>query len=267
MRYWLLAGLLLFSLASQAANRIVSLAPFLTDTVVALHAEDRLVAVINDDNLPERLSHLARVGGDRSLSLERIVAQQPDLVLSWTSGNDPQTLRLLQSWGIRVVQFDPQDLQQVADSVLQLGQELGTQARAEQLVEVYQRELRRLQRPITADAPRVFLQVWNDPMYSLSGSQMVSHALSHCGAVNVFQDLPGLAPQVSREGVLAADPDIIIVLADSDQQPELWRDQWLKYPQLKAVANRRLHVLDSTQLVRPTLELVKGLAELCELVQ
>lgn len=268
MRRWLLAGLLLCSLASsQAAERIVSLAPFLTDTVVSLHAEDRLVGVVNDDYLPERLSHLARIGGYRSLSLERILAQKPDLVLGWTSGNDPQALRLLQSWGIRVVQFDPQDLQQVADTVLQLGRELDTQAQAEQLVETYQGELRRLQRPLTANAPRVFLQVWNDPMYTLSGTQMVSHALSHCGAVNVFQDLPGLAPQVSREGVLAADPDMIVVLGDSNQQPGVWRDQWLKYPQLKAVANQQVHVLDSTHLVRPTPDLVKGLAALCELMQ
>lgn len=267
MRVWLLMGLLLISVVGQAANRIVSLAPFLTDTVIALQAEERLVGVVNDDFLPERLSHLARIGGYRSLSLERILAQRPDLVLAWTSGNDPQILRLLASWDIRVLQFDPQNLQQVADTVLRLGQELGTQEQAEQLVDAYQRELRRLQRPLTESAPRVFLQVSNNPLYTLSGTQMVGRALNHCGAVNVFKDLPGLAPQVSREGVLAADPDIIIVLGDRHQQPDRWREQWLSYPQLKAVAARRVHVLDSTHLVRPTPELVKGLAALCELVQ
>lgn len=267
MRGWLLVGLLLFSLAGHSANRIVSLAPFLTDTVISLHAEDRLVGVVNDDFLPERLSKLDRVGGYRSLSLERILAHQPDVILAWTSGNDPHLLQRLESLGLRVVRFDPQDLQQVADTVLQLGHELNAQAQAQRLVDSYQRELSRLHRPVTDTAPRVFLQVWDDPLYTLSGTQMVSHALNHCGAVNVFHDLVGLAPQVSREGVLAADPDVIVVLGDNNQQPGQWRDQWLGYTQLKAVAARRVHVLDSTQLVRPTPELIRGLAALCELVQ
>lgn len=267
MRGWLLVGLLLCSLASHSANRIVSLAPFLTDIVISLHAEDRLVGVVDDEFLPERLSQLDRIGRYPGVSLERIVALQPDVVLAWTSGNDPRILQRLESFGLPVVRFDPQDLQQVADTVLQLGRELNAQPQAERLVDGYQRALNRLHHPLTNDAPRVFLQVWDDPLYTLSGTQMVSHALNHCGAINVFQDLVGLAPQVSREGVLAADPDIIIVLGDNDQQPGQWRDQWLAYPQLKAVATQRVHVLDSTQLVRPTPELIRGLAALCELVQ
>ena len=113
----------------------------------------------------------------------------------------------------------------------------------------------------------MFLQLWDNPLYTVAGDQLLSDALSLCGADNVFADLTGLAPQVGREGVLVANPDTIIALADAGITAERWLDEWRRFPQLTAVEQQRLYVLDSDLLVRPTPAIIEGVGRLCELVR
>jgi len=257
----------LFSLPAQAAaQRIVSLAPFLTDMVQLLGAGDRLVGVLDDGQLSPELAQVPRIGAYQTLSAESIVAQRPDLVLAWTSGNPPELLQRLRSWHIQVVEFDPQSLADIASATQGLGELLGQAAQAEQVLSDYHQRLQALAPPAGQLPKRVFIQLWDNPLYTVAGGQLVSDALRHCGAQNVFAELPGLAPQVGREGVLAANPDIIIALADQAVSAQPWLDDWRRFPQLKAVADERLYVLASDQLVRPTPRVVEGVAKLCALV-
>lgn len=261
----LLACVLSFS-AQAASQRIVSLAPFLTDMVMLLNSGDQLVGLLDDGQLAPELAGVARIGAYQTLSAEKIVAQRPDLVLAWTSGNPPELLERLRSWGIQVAEFDPQSLAEIASTTQAIGSLLDKPERAAQVLAAYQQQLRELEPPAGQAVQRVFIQLWDNPMYTVAGGQLVSDALAHCGAQNVFADLPGLAPQVGREGVLAANPDIIIALADQAVSAQPWLHDWRRFPSLKAVARDRLYVLASDQLVRPTPEVVQGVAKLCELV-
>ncbi|MEH6567156.1 MAG: cobalamin-binding protein [Halopseudomonas sp.] len=247
-------------------QRIVSLAPFLTDMVQLLGASDRLVGVLDDGQLPPELAHVPRVGAYQTLSAESIVAQRPDLILAWTSGNPPELLQRLRGWNIEVAEFDPQSLADIASATQRLGELLGQSAQAEQVLSRYRQQLQALEPPDGQAPQRVFIQLWDNPLYTVAGGQLVSDALRHCGAQNVFAELPGLAPQVGREGVLAANPDIIIALADQAISAQPWLDDWRRFPELKAVASKRLYVLASDQLVRPTPRVVEGVAKLCALV-
>ncbi|WP_022962930.1 cobalamin-binding protein [Halopseudomonas pelagia] len=266
MRAGWLAGLLLLSLPLAAAPRVVSLAPFLTDMLVQLDAADQLVGVLDDGQLPVELDAIPLVGRHQSLSLELILAQQPDLVLAWISGNPPELLNALETWGVRVERFDPQRLADIADMTRRLGDLLDVPVAAEALVADYERDLNNLQRPLATDAPRVFIQLWDEPLYTVSDNQLIGDALRHCGARNVFGDLPILAPQVGRESVIAADPDIIIVFSDEPAQANSWLESWFRFPKLGAVRSGRLHVLDGDNLVRPTPQIVEGLADLCGVI-
>jgi ABC-type Fe3+-hydroxamate transport system substrate-binding protein len=252
--------------SSAGAQRIVSLAPFLTDMVVQLDAADRLVGVLDDGLLAEQLADVVRVGGYQTLSRELIVAQQPDLVLAWTSGNDPQLLAQLESLGLRVARFDPQRLDDIARMTRALGELLDTPAVAEELATGFEQSLARLHRPLASDAPRVFVQLWDDPLYTVSDRQMLGDALRHCGARNIFAALPVLAPQVGRESVIAADPDLIIVFADEPAQANPWLQRWRQFPQMHAVREERLLAMGGDRLVRPTPAIVEQLEVLCGMV-
>ena len=249
----LLAGLcLLCWLATPlaAAERVVSIAPFLTDMVLQLDARSQLVGVLDDGQLHGELDKVARVGSYGTLSAERIVATHPDLVLAWTSGNPPALLERLRSWNIPVAEFDPQRLDDIDDMTLQLGELLDRKPQATVLASSFNHQLDQLREQQGANRARVFLQLWDNPLYTVAGDQLLSDALSLCGADNVFADLTGLAPQVGREGVLVANPD-----------------EWRRFPQLAAVEQQRLYVLDSDLLVRPTPAIIEGVGRLCELVR
>jgi ABC-type Fe3+-hydroxamate transport system substrate-binding protein len=258
--------LLLVSLQAGAERRIVSLAPFLTDMLVQLGATEQLVGVLADAALPVELAELPRVGAYQDLSLEAVVAQRPDLVLAWTSGNPPALLARLEQMGVEVQRFDPQRLEDIAHTLDALGRLTGTSERAAALATDFRQKLDKLERPVHAHSPRVFLQVWDDPLYTLSDTQLVGDALRHCGARNVFGELRLLAPQIGRESVIAADPDIILLLADEQGQAEPWLQRWRRFPQMQAVRTDHLYLLDSSYLARATPEIVTGVARLCALV-
>lgn len=156
----LLLALPLNLLPVQAAERIVSLAPFLTDMTLQLGAGARLVGVLDDGQLPAELSDRQTVGSYQTLSAERIVSVQPDLILAWTSGNPRELLERLRGWGIRVEQFDPQRLDDIASMTLQLGELLDQPAEAQALEADFRAQLDRLRAAPSATRPKVFLQLW-----------------------------------------------------------------------------------------------------------
>lgn len=266
MRAWLLGAIFCLSLPSIAAERIVSLAPFLTDMIVLLEAEARLVGVIDDPSLPESLEAVPRVGAYQSLSLERIVALQPDLVLAWASGNPPELLARLQTLGIEVQRFDPQTLAQIDQMSRDLGDLLNVEEHALVLSEAFQLQLARSAGAVKTAEPKVFVQLWDEPIFTIAGEQLLSDVLRHCGARNTFQTLPGLAPQVSEEAVLAAEPDIIVALAEQMTKGQEWLARWRKYERLPAVSDGRLYALQSDILVRPTPAIAQGVASFCKLL-
>ncbi|WP_394244896.1 cobalamin-binding protein [Halopseudomonas laoshanensis] len=266
MRAGWLAGLLLFCLPLAAAPRVVSLAPFLTDMVVQLDAVDQLVGVLDDGQLPLELESVPRIGSHQSMSRELILAQNPDLVLAWTSGNPPELLDTLETWGIRVERFDPQRLADITQMTRRLGVLLERSEAAETLLNGYEQKLQGLHRPVTNNAPRVFVQLWDEPLYTVSDNQLIGDALRHCGARNVFADLPIYAPQVGLESVLAADPDLILVLDDQPAAEHPWVRRWRQFPQMRAVREGQLKVMNGDSLVRPTPQIVSGVQALCALV-
>lgn len=266
MRAWLAGALLCLSLPLSSAERIVSLAPFLSDMIVLLESEDRLVGVIDDPSLPDTLETVPRVGAYQSLSLERIVVARPDLVLAWTSGTPAELLRRLEAMGIEVRRYDPQTLAQIDAMTVELGNVLGREERAAALSSSFRSELRRSAGRAGAQSPTVFVQLWDDPIFTIAGEQLLSDALRHCGAKNLFHSLPGLAPQVSVESVLAADPELIIALADQSERAQAWLDRWRAHERIAAVRQGRLYALRSDTLVRPTPAIAKGVSALCRLL-
>lgn len=272
MRGWLIGALLCLSLPLPAAQRIVSLAPFLTDMIVQLEADSRLVGVLDDPSLADSLRSVPSVGAHQSLSLERIVSLRPDLILAWPSGNSAELLARLESFGIPVQRFDPQTLDQIEQMTLELGELLDRQAQAAALSQTYRTELTRLKAwqaevMSAADLPRVFVQLWDEPIFTPAGEQLLTDALRHCGARNVFESLPGLAPQVSVEAVLAVKPDVIITLADDKRLAADWLRRWQAYPDIPAVRDAQLWTFESDALVRPTPSIIDGMRRLCTLIQ
>ncbi|TBU81053.1 cobalamin-binding protein [Pseudomonas daroniae] len=261
MRRALLALLMLQVTVLSAAERVVSLAPSLSEIVLELDSADLLVGVLDGGERPAALAHLPSVGRYGQLEMETLLALQPDLVLLWPGSVSATQREQLQRFGIPLLVLEPHSLHELAHQFVQIGEHLGRAEVGQRLHERFVAGLDELRDRYRRERPvPVFYQVWDAPLYTVGGGQIISDALQVCGARNVFADLHLPAPQVSVEAVLQRDPAVII--AGDIRQLQAWR----RWPQLTAVQREQLWGLPNKGLERASFQMLDATAKLCELL-
>jgi len=252
---WLL---LAFVWPVQAAERVLSLAPSLTEIVIELGASDQLVGVLDGGDRPPEVAGLPSVGRYGQLEMERLLSLKPDLLLLWPGSVGVAQREQLQRLGIPTYSAEPHTLDQLAAQLEHVGVQLGRAERGQQLAQAFRQRLAAMRAKYRRDVPlRVFYQVWDRPLYTVGGEQIISDALKVCGGENVFADLSLPAPQVSVESVLQRNPDVI--LASSTEQLDAWR----AWPQIKAIARQQLVVVPDKGLERPSGQMLDAVEKLC----
>ncbi|MDZ4019778.1 cobalamin-binding protein [Pseudomonas sichuanensis] len=256
-----LLALLSFGALAEAAPRVVSLAPSMTEIVVELQAEDLLVGLLDGGDRPASLQGLPSVGRHGQLDMERLLSLKPDLLLLWPGSVAPAQRDQLRRLGIETFSAEPGDLDQLITQIEAIAQRLGRDEQGRVYAASLRERLHGLRERYRRETPlRVFYQVWDKPLYTLGGRQVVSDALRVCGARNVFDDLTQPAPQVSLESVLLRDPQVI--LAGDPAQLASWRS----WPKLSAVAAGHLLVVPDKGLERPSGQMIEATARLCALL-
>lgn len=250
----------------QPAQRIISLAPYITELLFAAGAGAAVAAATEFSDYPEAARSLPQVGGGSGLDLEAITALQPDLVVAWQSGNPRGQVERLQSLGIKVFFSEPRRLQDVPATLQRLGRLAGTEAVAALQVDSFNRRYAGLHEAY-AQRPKVsvFYQIWERPLMTLNGEHLFSDVVRLCGGENVFNALPALAPQIDVEAVLQANPDVIVVAADEGDSPLL--AGWRRWPQLTAVKQGHVYAIPRDQLVRHSPRILDGAERLCGLLE
>lgn len=249
------------------AQRIVSLAPHATELIYAAGGGDRLVGAVAYSDYPPAAKNVPRVGDNRSLDLERIAALKPDLIVVWRHGNAQQQIDRLRDLHIPLFFSNPTRLDDVATSLLRLGALLGTSSTAQAAADAYRHDIAQLRARYAArPAVSVFYQVWDQPLMTINGEQLISDLITLCGGRNVFANLQSTVPTVSTEAVLAADPEVIVTAsqgATSPDRPLPGLDRWRAWPSLKATARGNLFAIDGDLINRPTPRLAQGATQLC----
>ncbi|WLE60372.1 cobalamin-binding protein [Burkholderia plantarii] len=249
------------------ARRVISVAPHATELLYAAGGGGAMVGAVAYSDYPAAARSLPRVGDNRSLDLERIAALKPDLIVVWRHGNAERQTTQLQALGIPVYVSEPRRLDDVAVSLDRLGRLLGTREVADAAADAYRRRIAALRARYAARPPvDVFLQIWDRPLMTLNGTEIVSDVLRLCGGRNVFAALKPVAPTVNDEAVLAANPEAIVATAQGATAsgaalPSLAR--WQRWPRLTAVARGNLFAIDGDLLTRPTPRLALGAEQVC----
>jgi iron complex transport system substrate-binding protein len=246
---------------AQPAQRIVALTPHLTELLYAAGAGDAIVGAAAFSDQPPAARSIPRIGDARALDLERIVALQPDLVVAWVSGSPHRQLARLRALGLTVFENEPSDFDAIASTIERLGVLAGTSGIAQARAAEFRRELARIRASYGDHAPvRVFYQVADRPLVTVSSKHVIADALRVCGAVNVFEGARNWLPRPSREAVLLADPDAIVVAAPVGTDALV---AWKRWTALRAVAAGRLYVVDPDTLHRATPRILEGVEALC----
>jgi len=248
---------------ARPPQRIISLTPHLTELLFAVGAGAQLVGVDSASDYPAAARTLPRVGDFSRIRFERILALKPDLVLVWVGGNRAADIHGLRQMGVPILHTQATRLDDVARLLRLVGQASGHAAAGEAAARDFSVRLAALQvEPARQPPVSVFYQVWDRPLMTVGGTHWISDALTVCGARNVFADLRGLSPVVSREAVLKRAPALIVSGSDA---PDM-RRPWQRFASLAAVKKDAFVRVDADRLHRLTPRLLEGVAELCAAV-
>lgn len=245
------------------AKRIIALAPHIAESLYAAGAGDRLVGTVDYSDYPPEAKKVQRVGGYSRVDLEAVAALKPDLVLAWESGNNMPQVGKLRALGLTVYVSQPNTIEHVADQLERMGRLAGTEAAANAAADRFRQRLAAI-RAANAGKPkvRVFYQIWKTPLMTVGGPQIISDAIKLCGGDNVFGHLGKMAPTVSVEAVLEADPEAIVATGMGDAKPE-WLHDWDKWTRLTAVKRDNLFHINPDIMQRHTPRILDGTEKLC----
>ncbi|BBU26870.1 cobalamin-binding protein [Burkholderia sp. THE68] len=251
----------------KPAERVVSLAPHVTELLFAAGGGVRIVGAVTYSDYPKEAQTIARVGDNKALDLERIVALHPDMIVVWRHGNAARQMDRLMALGIPIYFSEPKHLDDIATSIDKLGALLGTQARARDASDAFTRDIAQLRARYSQRPPvSVFYQVWDDPLMTLNRDNVFDEVIGLCGGVNVFAAEKPRVPTISTEAVLAANPEAIVTATPGATQPDRplpALERWKRWSSLTAVARGNLFGIDGDLINRPTPRLALGAAELC----
>lgn len=246
---------------ARPPQRIIALAPHLTELLFAVGAGAQLVGVDSASDYPQAARALPRVGDAHRVNFERLVALRPDLVVVWIDGQRALDRQRLQALGVPVLYTRAARLDDVARLLRMLGEASGHTAAGEEAARAFTSGFAALRRARGVALP-VFYQVWDRPLMTVGGRHWISEALTLCGAHNVFADLDAATSVVSREAVLQRAPALVIGGSDG---PDPRRD-WQRHTSLPAVRYGAFARVDADRLHRPGPRLLEGVAELCAVV-
>lgn len=250
------------SLAAPA-TRIISLAPHTTELLFAAGAGKSLVGVSSFSDHPAQAKDIASVGSSSALDIERIIALRPDLIVGWQSGNPARQLAQLRKLGLPVFESEPRDFDTIATSIERLATLAGTSQQGMQAAAGFRRRLAALTQKYTARPTlRVFYQIWPAPLMTLNDTHLVGQALRICGGQNIFGALKPLAPTISIEAVVTANPEVIII---SDEQSD-GLTRWRRFSSINAVKHNHLYRIDGTLINRAGPRVLDGTERLCALL-
>jgi cobalamin transport system substrate-binding protein len=246
----------------EKIDRIVSLAPSVTEIVYAVGAGGQLVGNTEYCDYPAAAKSVAKVGDTMHPSAERIIALKPQIVLVSTASQLEAFTRQLDQQNITVYVTNPQSLEDVFRSIQTLGDLFGHHdATATVVTELRSRAAAVEAATKTVKPINVFYQVSDEPLYTIGREAFLTDLIRRAGGISVTAEVPGAFPRYSDEAALAARPDAIILpsggaMATANTKPA---------PALKnspAVLNNRIYKIDENHLQRPGPRLVDGLEEL-----
>lgn len=269
-------GMLIIAWASnvpaQQPQRIISLAPHLTELAFVGGAGDQLVGVVDYSHWPEQAQQLPSIGDAFRFDMEAILSLQPTLALAWAGGTSEQAALRLSDAGIEVAWIETDTLDAIASAIRQIGLLAGTQDKANQTANSFEKNLDAWPLPnrdqVGGSVPKVFYQISKRPLYTFGKRHVINEVFARCHAQNIFDDMDTHALVVDIESVITRQPDLIISGHEPLSQNSLDDpfSQWTPYLD-GALKNTQLHSVDPNLLVRPTPRIIQGIERLCQLVQ
>ena len=252
---------------AKPAQRVIAMAPHITELLFAAGGGEHVVGGMNFSDYPAAAKRLPLVGSNEQIDLERVLALKPDLLVVWKGGNSSRQIEQLKSLGLPIYYSAPARLDEIATSLIRLGQLLGTDPAAQAAARDYRQKIAALGAKYAQRPPvRLFYQIWDKPLYTLNDEHIVGDAIRLCGGRNVFGGLKVLAPSVGIEAVVQQNPEAIVggERHEGDSATDSGLAIWRPYKGMLALQRGNLFELSGDLMARATPRMADGTAQLCE---
>ena len=251
----------------QPAERIISLAPHITESLFAAGAGHKIIGAVSYSDYPEAAKKITRVGGYPTADIEKIISLKPDLIIAWPAGNNLKQVEKIRAFGIKIYLSEPRYPEDIAKTIQRFGVLAGTSTVADESSNDFLQHYKLLKNRFSKkEKVKVFYQIWNKPLMTINGSHLISNIIELCGGTNVFNDLKTITPKISIEAVIASNAEVIVAGGMGKKRPE-WATEWKPWRQLPAVKNGQIHFVNPDILQRVGPRILQGADELCEILE
>lgn len=230
-------------------ERVVSLAPSITESVFAVGAGDRLVGVTSYCDHPIEALNVPKVGDTINPSLETIIAMKPQLVFVSTASQIEGFTRAMEARGIPVFVSAPSTLDEVLADLRRMGEIFGTQERSLELLSGLQERISDAESRADRSNKRVFVQISSEPLFTAGKGSFITDLIERAGGKSVTADIPTAYPKLSKETAAALDPEYLI-LSGSNATPNAVL--------LRGATGRKTLRIDPDHISRPGPRLVNA---------
>nr|WP_319495560.1 helical backbone metal receptor [uncultured Desulfobacter sp.] len=250
------------------AVRVVSLSPFITETIYLLEAQAQLIADTTYCTVPPEAAQKEKIGSVTQVNVEKIISLAPDLVIASPLSSEKQ-LKILRVQGLCVMEVrNPQNFEQMCALTLKIATALGKTARAQIIVQQASADVDNVRKRVAGLRPRrVFIQIGLKPLHTANKDLFINEYIRQANAVNIAEHHP--SGIYSREAVIQQDPDVILVatMGSSKKAAAFEKKRWMSFSFLASAKNNEIHVLDPEVICHPTpVSFAAGLRQVATLI-
>jgi iron complex transport system substrate-binding protein len=244
----------------EKVERVVSLAPNLTENIFAIGAGDRLVGVTTFCNYPEEAQRIAKVGDTMTPNMETIIALKPQIVFVSTASQIETFTKTLEAQNITVFVTNPKDLNGVLANLNQLADIFGTTERASVLLNELQERILAVDEQVQG-RPKIktFVQISKEPLFTIGQESFLTEIIERAGGVSVTKTVATAYPKISKETALALNPEAIILSEspDNTEPNEVFKNS-------PAIRNKKVFKINADILSRPSPRIVDALEQIAD---
>ncbi len=245
---------------AKPAQRIITLAPSLTELAYAAGAGDRLVAISAYSDYPASTKKLPQISDASGVSFESLLALKPDLVLAWKSGNRAADLQRIRDFGIPVFAIEIERMNDVPRALRNIGLLAATSSISERAAADFEQRIETLRAANMAKSKvSVFFEISREPLMSVNRDHAISEIIRLCGGENSFADITQLVFVAPLEELLRKQPDAIIYTASDKREAA----PWLRYRGMKAWESKRIYRIAADPILRAGPRMADGAAQVC----
>lgn len=250
---------------SAPAQRIVSLAPHITELLFEAGLGERLIATVEYSDYPTAAQAVPRIGDAGRIDQERLLAFAPDLVMAWGSGTPLREQQAIRRLGVPLYLSEPRRLDDIAVQLRRLGELTGDTASATAAAQHYAHALAGLRARFTGRPKQtVFYQLALQPLLTVNQQHIIHDVLTLCGALNPFAGLPELTPRLDVEAVVITRPQAVIHALYPGETAIATQHFWKRYG---LPDTTRYISVPGDYIHRPTSRILAGVERICVALQ